>query len=86
MTLREECFSLVKRLHKAGFTNGSMYVRNMVVQPGPLNVPRPERTMKQPSFRIIDFGRAVSLRRTGKDTFEESAKYDLNMARSELLL
>ena len=34
-----------------------MYMRNMVVQPGPLNVPRPERTMKQPSFRIIDFGR-----------------------------
>ena len=81
---REECFSLIKRLHKAGFTNGSMYMRNMVVQPGPLNVPRPERTMKQPSFRIIDFGRVET--REDDDSFVETAYGDRMRAKKELFL
>lgn len=46
------------RLHYAGFTQGSFYVRNILVQPGPLTAPPEERSSKTPSFRVIDFGRA----------------------------
>ncbi|KAH9933090.1 hypothetical protein B0H21DRAFT_711749 [Amylocystis lapponica] len=55
---RSECYSLILRLHYAGFTQGSLYVRNVVVQPGPLTIPPEERSMVCPSYRIIDFGRA----------------------------
>lgn len=49
--------SLVQRLHLARFSQQSMSVRNMTVQPGPLSVPPSKRSKKTPSFRIIDFGR-----------------------------
>ena len=45
-------------LHNAGFLQGSVYPRNMLIQPGPLTVPPSERSLASPSFRIIDFGRA----------------------------
>jgi hypothetical protein len=45
------------RLHYAGFIQGSFYVRNILVQPGPLTAPPEERSKKTPSFRLIDFGR-----------------------------
>lgn len=45
------------RLHYAGFTQGSFYVRNILVQPGPLTAPPEKRSKDHPSFRIIDFGR-----------------------------
>ncbi|KAI1792684.1 hypothetical protein LXA43DRAFT_1093331 [Ganoderma leucocontextum] len=48
---------LFKRLHAAGFTQGSIYARNLLVQPGPLSAPPEERSDDTPSFRIIDFGR-----------------------------
>ncbi|KAI1792673.1 hypothetical protein LXA43DRAFT_1093322 [Ganoderma leucocontextum] len=54
---RMKCLRLVERLHHAGFAQGSMYARNILVQPGPLSVPAEERSDDTPSFRIIDFGR-----------------------------
>ncbi|KAI1792714.1 hypothetical protein LXA43DRAFT_311467 [Ganoderma leucocontextum] len=54
---RANCLKLVKRLHAAGFVQNSMYVRNVLVQPGPLCAPPEERSDATPSFRIIDFGR-----------------------------
>ena len=45
-------------LHNAGFLQGSIYPRNMLIQPGPLTLPPSERSLASPSFRIIDFGRA----------------------------
>ncbi|KAG7442756.1 uncharacterized protein BT62DRAFT_1010089 [Guyanagaster necrorhizus] len=54
---RSECFSLVLRLHHAGFVQNSLYPRNILRQPGPLTVRPSERSLKTPSFRIIDFGR-----------------------------
>lgn len=45
------------RLHYADFIQNSGYVRNIMVQPGPLHRPPSERSIKTPSFRIIDFGR-----------------------------
>ena len=46
-------------LHNAGFLQGSIYPRNMLIQPGPLTLPPSERSLASPSFRIIDFGRAA---------------------------
>ncbi|KAI0649777.1 hypothetical protein C8Q79DRAFT_997833 [Trametes meyenii] len=56
-----ECFSLVLRLHELNITQGSFYVRNIMIQPGPLSWPPAERTYARPSFRIIDFERARCL-------------------------
>jgi len=38
-----------------------MFHRNVLVQPGPLTVPRANRSLNEPSYRIIDFGRAINL-------------------------
>lgn len=48
---------MMLRLHYAGFTQGSFYVRNILTQPGPLTAPPEQRSKNTPSFRIIDFGR-----------------------------
>ncbi|KAI0329800.1 hypothetical protein GY45DRAFT_1435189 [Cubamyces sp. BRFM 1775] len=58
MDQRTECFSLILRLHDMGITQNSFYLRNILIQPGPLSMPPSMRSFKTPSFRIIDFGRA----------------------------
>jgi hypothetical protein len=50
---------LLDRLHAANFTQGSFYKRNILVQPGPLALPLAERSFKNSSYRIIDFGRGM---------------------------
>lgn len=45
------------RLHDARFVQGSVYARNILVQPGPLTHLRAKRSSDNPSFRLIDFGR-----------------------------
>ena len=52
---------LLKRLHKANFIQGSIYERNVLVQPGPLDLPSANRSFSKPSYRIIDFGRGLGL-------------------------
>ena len=54
---RTECFSLILRLHHMDIVQGSFYVRNIMIQPGPLTLPPEKRSFDHPSFRIIDFGR-----------------------------
>lgn len=49
----------MNRLHKANFIQGSFFERNILVQPGPLTLPRAERSINKPSYRIIDFGRGI---------------------------
>jgi hypothetical protein len=56
--LRTQLHAMFVNLHKAGFLQGSVYPRNILVQPGPLTLPPSERSLESPSFRIIDFGRA----------------------------
>ncbi len=56
---RKAIGTLLHRLHEAKFTQGSMHRGNVVIQPGPLNVPRANRSLDTPSFRIIDFGRGL---------------------------
>ena len=60
MQPRTECFSLILRLHHADILQGSFYVRNIMIQPGPLTAPPAERSFETPSFRIIDYGRGTS--------------------------
>ncbi|KAI0289416.1 hypothetical protein B0F90DRAFT_1794481 [Multifurca ochricompacta] len=57
---QEPVLSLFKRLHEANFVQGSPSPRNVVVQPGPLTVPKGERSLHKPSYRILDFGRGLS--------------------------
>jgi hypothetical protein len=58
---RTECYSIFLRLHAQGFIHNSTYVRNIVMQPGPLTRHPSERSLMTPSFRLIDFGRTESL-------------------------
>ncbi|KAF2809246.1 uncharacterized protein BDZ99DRAFT_521688 [Mytilinidion resinicola] len=53
-----EIRALYERLHDAHFMHGSVYPRNIAIQPGPLSSPPTDRSMNTPSFRIIDLGRA----------------------------
>ncbi|KAG8890771.1 hypothetical protein FRB98_004816 [Tulasnella sp. 332] len=56
---RRLLLSMFERMQIAGFTQGSVFVRNILMQPGPLRVAPELRTMDKPSYRIIDFGRGV---------------------------
>jgi len=38
-----------------------MFERNVLVQPGPLTVPRASRSLDEPSYRIVDFGRGIGV-------------------------
>ena len=67
---------------------GSFYVRNVMIQPGPLTAPPSRRSFDTPSFRIIDFGRGQKFR-SGSDTvraFQAEMRDELKEAREELLL
>lgn len=66
---------------------GSAYVRNFLVQPGPLTVSRAQRTMEKPSFRIIDFGRGEAAQGSPWSCyriFERFHEADLERAGREL--
>ncbi|KAG9031208.1 hypothetical protein FRB95_003047 [Tulasnella sp. JGI-2019a] len=52
-------WSMLLRFHRHGFVQRSIYPRNLLVQPGPLTAAPEERSMKRPSFRLIDFGRGL---------------------------
>lgn len=54
---RTECLSLAFRLNLMSTIQGSMSVRNIMIQPGPLTAAPSQRSFDTPSFRIIDFGR-----------------------------
>ncbi|KAJ7499698.1 hypothetical protein FB451DRAFT_43482 [Mycena latifolia] len=56
---KAECFSMFLRLHLSGFLQKSAFKKNILVQPGPLTVAPRKRSLESPSFRIIDFGRAL---------------------------
>ncbi|KDQ10302.1 hypothetical protein BOTBODRAFT_116057 [Botryobasidium botryosum FD-172 SS1] len=81
---KEECWSLLCRLHYAGFTQGSMYQRNVMIQPGPLSIPPERRSMATPSYRIIDFGRARAAADCSESDLQERKKQDQDGA-GELL-
>ena len=51
------------RLHDAGFHQSSQYRRNVMIQPGPLTIKPSERSLAEPSFRLIDFGKGGRLQK-----------------------
>ncbi|KAF8882974.1 hypothetical protein BD779DRAFT_1787696 [Infundibulicybe gibba] len=55
---RSACYSMLLRLHQADIAHNSFYIRNVLVQPGPLTLPPSLRSTDTPSFRLIDFGRS----------------------------
>ncbi|TFK88183.1 hypothetical protein K466DRAFT_461371, partial [Polyporus arcularius HHB13444] len=55
--LKGTLHGLMERLHDAGFLHGAVYARNILMQPGPLEVPPEHRNYATPAFRLIDFGR-----------------------------
>ena len=59
--VREEVYSLFLHLHNSDFIHNSAYPRNILIQPGPLTRPPVQRSIKSPSFRLIDFGRTERL-------------------------
>ncbi|KAI9060047.1 hypothetical protein FKP32DRAFT_1734361, partial [Trametes sanguinea] len=84
---REKVYKLYERLHDADFIQCSSYVRNMLVQPGPLSEPREQRSWDSPSFRIIDFGRGEALSLGCRNRwFETWMNDEKNRARRELRL
>ncbi|PCH41256.1 hypothetical protein WOLCODRAFT_137276 [Wolfiporia cocos MD-104 SS10] len=54
---RSQCYTHILRLNYLEILQNSIYARNIMVQPGPLSVHPSKRSMEQPSFRVIDFGR-----------------------------
>ncbi|KAL0062106.1 hypothetical protein AAF712_011033 [Marasmius tenuissimus] len=55
---RYECAALLLRFHHLGWTHGSFYIRNIVVQRGD-HADRPdEKNHEEKRFRLIDFGRS----------------------------
>ena len=79
---------LLNRLHKANFTQGSMYERNVLVQPGPLNQPPANRSFIEPSYRIIDFGRGlgVGVNRTSHEDMKREMEIEQRYARDGRLI
>ncbi|TFY73015.1 hypothetical protein EWM64_g10997, partial [Hericium alpestre] len=67
---KTEIFSLLIRLHLDGVVQNSFFTRNILMQPGPLTRPPAERTLKRPSFRVIDFGRAQRWKDMAKEVQE----------------
>ncbi|KAF8333621.1 uncharacterized protein EI90DRAFT_587407 [Cantharellus anzutake] len=60
---RDQCLSLPHRLHLEDYLHNSAHIRNIVVQPGPLTLPPEHRSLKDPSFRLVDFGRTIDFSR-----------------------
>lgn len=64
---RQECASLLFRFHGAGWSHGSVYARNIVMQHGDIQDWPTYRRHSDRRFRLIDFGRSEK-----GDTTEES--------------
>ncbi|KAJ3743257.1 hypothetical protein DFH05DRAFT_1304020 [Lentinula detonsa] len=78
---RNECFTILLRLHHANFIHKSFYVRNFLKQPGPLTKPPQERSISSPSFRLIDFGRT----RIWRDEMEEALSIEREDQKNKIL-
>ncbi|KAH9029965.1 hypothetical protein EDB85DRAFT_1964782 [Lactarius pseudohatsudake] len=67
------------RLHNARFIQRSIHKRNILVQPGPLTHPPAERSLDNPSYRIIDFGRGGCYDGNESNSAAEEMKREQNM-------
>ncbi|KAI0788420.1 hypothetical protein C8Q75DRAFT_807643 [Abortiporus biennis] len=72
---RAECYSLLMRLHLAEYFHGSFHERNILKKPGPLTKPPSERSLDNPSFRVIDFGRTESFKTRLREELSSIQRY-----------
>jgi hypothetical protein len=72
------------RLHNARFIQGSIYERNILVQPGPLTLPRAERSLDNPPYWLIEFGRGECYAGRESDTLDEYTKDEQRVVRSRI--
>ncbi|TDL18078.1 hypothetical protein BD410DRAFT_775301 [Rickenella mellea] len=56
---KQECYSLLRRLHFEQITHNSAFHRNIVMQNGPLQEPPNRRTKDNPQFRLLDLSRVT---------------------------
>ncbi|RXW19969.1 hypothetical protein EST38_g5889 [Candolleomyces aberdarensis] len=76
---RQHCASLFLRLHHEGWLHNSLYTRNILYQPGPVDASPMERAQKatkrsdlrKTSFRLIDFGRTEKIQDRSLRLWEE---------------
>lgn len=68
---RHDVLAMFTHLHNAGYVHGSPHRRNIMIQPGPLSHPPEERSIKNPSLRLIDFGRTCAVSPRGRERTEE---------------
>ena len=64
----------------------SEWTEKMLVQPGPLGVPRDARSYASPSFRLVDFGRARCRQAGFEEHWQEWCDNDLDGAFDALQL
>ena len=87
---RWKCYRLLDGLHDAGFVAGQLpltaWTEKMLVQPGPLDVPREARSYATPSFRLVDFGRAQCRQVGLEEHWQEWCDHDLDGAFDALQL
>ena len=70
---KQECAALLYRLHETGWSHGSFYERNILMQPGPLSKwPLYRLAGDVKSFRLIDFGRSAELPDSNSRALEET--------------
>jgi hypothetical protein len=77
---KQECASLLYRLHEAGWNHRSFFERNILMQLGPLSewpLFRTQRNVK--SFRLIDFGRSSECSSYARAMEERDADRMLNI-------
>jgi hypothetical protein len=65
-----------------------MHERNILAQPGPLNLPPADRSFNEPSYRIIDFGRGLGLgvNRSSLQDMKSEVEMEQSYARDQRLI
>jgi hypothetical protein len=74
------------RLHLSGFVQKSAFKANILVQPGPLTVPPEARSLRSPSFRIIDFGRTLRRPAGNQKEWQDEREVEVKGVQKVLLI
>ncbi len=67
---RNECASLLLRMHAEGWLHNSFFSRNLLMQYGDITQWPAFREEKDRRFRLIDFGRSVHYTQKSRESFQ----------------
>jgi hypothetical protein len=81
---RDTIAGLYDRLHNAKIFQGAVGTRNVLVQPGPLTCSRAERSIDNPSYRIIDFGRGECYNGFDQDVTDQQMSEEQQKVRQRI--